>query len=428
MNRYNWRNVSQLFSATLVTQAVLSVANLAAGLLLIRYTSATQYGYYVLVTTVLLLATSSQRAYFNGPLSVIGPKLADPGRRDLVALLMRRQRLIVFPSAIALMGAALALAAAGRISAPVLWISAAFCAALPMALMREYLRQVLILYHRPGAVLYADLVYTAVFLAGTVAALWVLNATAALATASIGLASWAGYRLSCRGIPPELGHDTQPVPGDVDRSVRHLGRWSLAGSSLSWAYLNGYNYLLATIATAAAVADVAATRLMAMPVNLLLASLTGVLLPVASGWFVHGGIVALRRKLWIVAGLLLGLTLCYFAVLWPLRAWIAHEIMHQDFAQLDLLILLWGAVYVVTAVRTAAMTALQVLEHFDGLVYIGLIAAPAALIMSGVMIHRVGAAGAVSGVLLAELLHFAGILLLIARIVRRSRRQPDGAA
>src|SRR5690606_11593283 len=56
----------RMFSGAVVDQALLSASSLAVGLLLIRHASELQYGYFVLVTSVLMLTTSLQSA-FIGP-------------------------------------------------------------------------------------------------------------------------------------------------------------------------------------------------------------------------------------------------------------------------------------------------------------------------------------------------------------------------
>ncbi len=47
--------LARLFGSSIIDQALLSAANFAVGLMLIRYSSETQYGYYILAFNAMML-------------------------------------------------------------------------------------------------------------------------------------------------------------------------------------------------------------------------------------------------------------------------------------------------------------------------------------------------------------------------------------
>src|SRR5258708_13112080 len=69
------------FSTTVIDQVVLSGANFLVGLLLIRQTSDTDYGLFVLVQSAITLLMSGQMAWLSSPLAVLAPGKAPALRR-----------------------------------------------------------------------------------------------------------------------------------------------------------------------------------------------------------------------------------------------------------------------------------------------------------------------------------------------------------
>src|ERR1700736_1443592 len=80
------------FGMGLVMQALLSGANFAVGLILIRRTNDLQYSYYVLAANAILLLTALQNAFVQPFIVTNITSLDMAGRRDLVGALIRGNR------------------------------------------------------------------------------------------------------------------------------------------------------------------------------------------------------------------------------------------------------------------------------------------------------------------------------------------------
>src|ERR1700737_2479051 len=82
-------NLLRTFGMGLTIQALLSSANFAVGLILIRRTSDLQYSYYVLVTNALLLLTALQTSFIQPYVVSNLTTLDATGRHHLVGALVR---------------------------------------------------------------------------------------------------------------------------------------------------------------------------------------------------------------------------------------------------------------------------------------------------------------------------------------------------
>ncbi len=409
--------IARLFGASLVMQAMLSAANFLVGLILIRHTSNLQYGYFVLATNVLLLATGIQTAFIQ-PHMVLGlTRLELQGRRDLIGGVLRLRRRALPPTVIGGLLLTYGLHTAKLIGTEVSLIAAATLLALLATLGREFFRLALFAHHRPQDVLKADSVYVVLLISGVFAA--TMSAfVAVIAIAAVGCAAIVGRTLLARAL---WRHEAWNIAGapDILKDIGSLGIWSTAGSAIHWALSQGYNYLVAGTLDVEAVASIAITRLLMMPVNLLSAGIGTLLFPLTSKWMRDLGLLPTLRRLIIFALGVVGAALLYFAAMWLLRGWIFTEILKKQVEQRDALLLLWCAVFTLMLIRDQLVNILTAREQFRRLTTLTGISAAISLIASYAAMLRYGVSGAVAGVLIGELCNVIGIVVLIVIETKR---------
>jgi O-antigen/teichoic acid export membrane protein len=204
------------------------------------------------------------------------------------------------------------------------------------------------------------------------------------------------------------------APG-VLRQFAPLMAWSTAGAATHWTFGQGYIFLVAATLDVTAVAALAATRLLLMPVNLLSSGIGSLMLPLTSGWLHrHDTALVLRRLCWLATAMAT-VTLCYFALLWVSRDWIFAVALKKQFAQRDGLLLLWGAVFLVMVVRDPFGYLLAAQGRFRVLTLLTLGSAVLSLAASYAAMQRFGVTGALLGMLVGELINLLGIVVLSFR-------------
>jgi len=413
---------ARLLSSAITSQALLSAANFSVGLILIRSTTDIQYGYYVLASSAIVLLVSMQNAFFSPPLAIRMNRLDRHGRGELVGGLYRAQRRIL-PA----LGGAAAVIALGLWYAKVLdvytglLVPATAFAALAI-LHREYFRMVLLAHRRPYDVLRTDILYVVLMVAG-VMLVTLMPAAAVAAVFTLGLAAAASGILLSRTL-----HRHEPWSMDgaqgILREIAPLAAWSTAGAGIHWAFSQGYIYLVAGTLDVGAVAAIAATKLLMMPVNLLSTGIGSLMLPLAADWLQRHGARLLWRRLCLMALGLSAVTLCYFAVLWLLRDWLFAVLLKKEFAQRDELLLLWGAIFLVIVVRNQLICLPAAQGRFRILTSFTLASAVISLGSSYWGILRLGVGGALVGVLIGELINLIGMAILSLRYLQRPSRVP----
>jgi O-antigen/teichoic acid export membrane protein len=102
-----------------------------------------------------------------------------------------------------------------------------------------------------------------------------------------------------------------------------------------------------------------------------------------------------------------------------LRDWIFAVVLKKQFAQRDELLMLWGAIFLVMVVRSQLAYLLAAQGRFRVLTLLTLVSAVISLAASYWGMLRFGAAGALVGILIGELINAIGI------VVHSFRKAPD---
>ena len=405
--------IVRLLSSAVVSQALLSAASFAVGLLLIRQADALQYGYFILASGVIVLLVSLQNAFFGPVLAIRLTRLDRPEGGALVGGLYAALNLVVRWLAAAALATVIALWFAGVLDRQTALLSIAGIFAAIAILQREYFRIVLLAHRRPFDVLRGDVCHVVLMLAGVFVA--TRTATpAAVSLLALGIAAVASAILIGRAL-----HRHEPwasaSKAALLREIAPVAAWSTAGAAIHWTFSQGYIYLVAGTLDVAAVAAIAATRLLLMPVNLLSSGIGSLMLPLASGWLQQHGPALLLRRLGLFAVGLGLVTLCYFAVIWLARDWIFAVVLKKQFADRDELLLLWGLLFLVMVVRDQLGYVVAAQGRFRALSSVTLVSACIALAASFEFMRRLGVTGALLGMLTGELINLAGIVVLAIR-------------
>lgn len=413
---------ARLLSSAVSSQALLSAGNFIIGLILIRNTSNTQYGYYVLVFSAIMLSIGLQNAFFRPQLAIRFPRLDQTGRGELVGGLYREQRRLLPPLGVVIMIVAIALWYAGVLNSTTGPLVPAAVIAILANLYREYFRMVLFAHRRPQNVLHTDIFYVVFAVIGVYIATFT-SAPAVTAVMALCFAAVVSDILLFRTL-----HRTEPwnIEGaqGILREIAPLSIWSTAGAGIHWLFSQGYIYLVASTLGVTAVSAIAATRILMMPMNLLSTGIGSLMLPLASNWLHHHGARRVWQRLMLFALGMAVTTLCYFAVLWWLRDWIFAVVLKKQFAERDTLIMLWAAVILVIVVRDQLVYLLAAQGRFRTLSSFTFICAVISLITIYTAMLRFGVTGALIGVLIGEFINLSGIVIISIRSTQAPLTEP----
>jgi O-antigen/teichoic acid export membrane protein len=399
-----------MFSSAVAAQAVLSATSLVVGLILVRRTSDVDYGFYVLTVLVVMLTTATQNSFIQ-PQVVLRMTSADvAGRADLIGGLYREQRMLWPVFALVATATALALWWSGHLTDRALGVALVGSLAVIAAMFREFFRMMLMNYRRSGVVFGADLVYAALLITGVMAATFT-RWPALVAVCSLGAAALSGglvCYVSLRRMEPWNIHGERGIL----LSLVPSGVWTTAGSVTHWLFSQGFNFLIAGMLGVAAVAAVAATRILIMPVNLLSTGIGTLLYPTVAGWLTRHSVKKVLNRQLLIAGSLALAAVCYFALIWLMRDWLFLHVLKKQVPNRDRLLMLWFAVGILMLLRDQVVFVLLSRSRFRILTVLTVFSAVVALTTSVLAMRVFGVSGALLGVLCGEVVNVSGLILL----------------
>lgn len=408
---------AQLFGSAVIVQLILSVGNFVVGLILIRLTTSSEYGAYVLVLAAVLLFVQLQ----NG---IIQPEMLLRLTRDDVAkraLLIggvhRALRRVVYGSSAVAIASVIILGVSGVLTRETALVAAVAALAIAASLIREFFRMALMAHRRPTDVLKSDALYVLLTICGS----WLGTRTSiptAAATLSLAFSAMCSGALAARFLWRHEPWDVHASPR-IFREITSRGRWSGIGSAISWTFTQGYGYVVAAFLNVGAVGGINATRLVLMPVGVLSNGTTLLMRPTAYIWLERYGPATLIRRLLLAAAGLVCITIVYAVVVWLFRDWIFLEVFKKAFPDRDELLLLWSVLFIFFCIRDEAALLLMARSRFRSLAALTLISAILALTFTYVLVRRIGAPGALVAMLIGEAVNAVGIGLLSAHEIRR---------
>jgi O-antigen/teichoic acid export membrane protein len=412
----------RMLSGGVAIQAIISASNFIVGLLLVRRTPDAQYGYYVLIATVVLLSTTLQGAFIQPPMLIRFTRSNQSERANLIGGLLRDQRRFVPFVAVATLLIAVGLQLARKLDISLAALLVGGTVAVVAALRREFFRMVLFAYRRPDDVLKADFAYCVLLACGAFLAT-LTPYPAAAAAATLALSALAGSSLLSRAL---WRHEpwNPSAPKGILREIAPQGAWSAFGGGVHWLFSQGYNYLVAGTLDVTAVAALAATRLLVMPVGLLSTGIGTLMLPTVSRWTNDHAAAKILKRLALFASGLAAAAACYLVVMWVARDWIFGNLLKKAFQQRDLLLLVWSTVALVTVFRDQLLYFLIARARFRTASTITFFSAVISFAVSFVAMRRFGVIGALLGLLAGEVVNVAGIIFFS---LFEARQSPDAA-
>jgi len=110
--------------------------------------------------------------------------------------------------------------------------------------------------------------------------------------------------------------------------------------------------------------------------------------------------------------------LTYVALMWLMRDWIFLNVLKKDYPQRDLLLGIWALVFLCTVVRDQVIFLLIAHARWMQLAGLTSVCAVLGLSVSFFAIQRYGAAGGLLGLLVGEIAHVVGVIVLTYRDMR----------
>lgn len=353
-------------------QVLLSALSLALSLALLLWATKAEYALYAQLMNLASLAGPLHVGLFLSaatPVVAGAAQEARPGLRSALARAMLVHAVIAIPIAVVALlvgGPMFGLNQSG--------MAIGFAALLVGQWLREFVRMQAYAVERPAEALAVDVAYTVVIgaligglvLTGAVTAAFALVAVCA---ASLVACAVPFVRLAAAPVAPGM-------LAAVFARTWALGRWDAAGSIVTWVSSQSYLVVASISRGIEGVADIAATRLVAVPLAVLVAGHANVLVAGCARSLRDRDLPRVVRLVRRSALAFLLVATLYFGVVALAYPLVEARILPATFAGLQDLALLWIVYGALTGLTTMGASVLKASMHFDRLFRCYLLAAP----------------------------------------------------
>jgi O-antigen/teichoic acid export membrane protein len=373
----------------IANQAVISLANLAIGLAVLRFGSKEGFGLYSLGYMAVIVASGFAGGLFAAQLPARLLQRPEAARARFAGALFAAQVALSLGLCLLLLGLGSAMGLAAPVGGgPVAQTIFVALLAAPCAMALDYLRAHRLVLHRPASALGLDLL-NAVVWAGLTLAGWQAGWPLHLAAlAGYGAACLATILIGLRGTGLEAG-PMRPALAEAWEQ----GRWALGGVLVTVAQNNAHLYLLAWLQGTGAAAEMNAARLLVAPVALITVGVNRTLIPRMAAQQAAGEAAqqALLQRQALL--LVLGAMAAYGLLLALGWGWVRAVVLPAGYAAVGLLALGWGLVFALQAVSESFSARLQARGRFRGLTLANALTALPVLAGVGPLILLAGPAG-----------------------------------
>ena len=399
-------------------QALLSLVNFLIGIILIKWTSKIDYGYYSTAFPVMLFMISLQNAVINGPLAVLLISKKGEDKERYTSSLGFGQYIVVIPAVV--LGLVCIYFLRNTLldqgKAPV---AAAVCAASIGILWREYTRSYHFAEEQPLKVLNMDVLYVIFMLVLIGSVQLLFNISVARIFLIVGI--------SGLGVGLVYGLRVFKYSNAVTIKESYLenwqyGRWSLLGVIVTHLQQYSYIYLLGTLIGSTAVAEVSASRLLMMPLLFIQAGWAKLAVPHGSRLREGGRANLFFKRLVFVA---LAFSTCiavYVGLLFGFSDLLRRFLFSDKYSNFEEYILYWGIVFIAGFITSNASFGLQAMKKFDVIAKMNLITMTMTVGCCYIFIQRYGIKGGLIGLILGSV--GLGVLLWIAFFKEVYKRSP----
>lgn len=399
-------------------QALLSTLSLVFSVVLIKTAPAEEFGYYSVAFSVSLFLVSVQNAIVNTPLVVLLPAKRGEEKRRYVGSLCYGQFMALAP------GVCFTLVLLGLFR---LWglddakanVASAVSVASLGIMFREFLRAHSFAEEAPRRVLGIDLLYS--LLVASLLGVTYLSSqiTAPLVFLMMGASSF----LVALGFSRRQGwrYEKDVVQASFQENWT-FGRWALFGVLVTHLQNYSYLYLLGTLRGSAAVAQVAASRVVLTPLLLAQAGWANIAVP-------HGSRLREKNLLsrfvreQVLANLgFAGAAVAYLLVMRAASGFLQAAVLTEDYTQFTDYLGLWGAIFVANFFSVNASCGLQVLKEFRKISQLNFLTMIVTVGSAYLLIRMYAIKGSLAAVLIGEILLASGLWFRYARSLSATLR------
>jgi O-antigen/teichoic acid export membrane protein len=386
-------------------QAILSLSNFLVTILLIKFVSKGDFGYFNVTLTIISYFVSIQNALVTTPLIILlASKNKEQKQIFSSALFNGQLRAVIF---IAILSIIVFLPLyLFDLEATVYLIGLAAGVSLIGILSREFFRTLSYAQEQAVRALKQDVLYILIYLLIIILSKFLYHVNVPFTVLAMGLSTILVYTFFNYKESVKVSRE------DIKNSYKEtwiLGKWSLIGVTVTHFQTYSYQYLIVILLGTLAVADNSASRLLLMPLVLLRQGWGNIVRPRGAKLRQQNKLKKFYKELILASTIITILILIYVIILELAGGIIEQYLFSEKYNKSIDYVYYWGGIFIFQYIRSNASFGLQVIKKFKNIALINSITMVITVLISFFLIGKFGVPGALIASMFGEFI-FGSIL------------------
>ena len=347
-------------------QALNSATSFGITLLLLKYVSKVEFGYFSIVLTIITYITWIQNAIINTPLTVLLASKSSEEEIQFSSSLFRGQNIIVILFSIISVSISLFIYFFYDNDIIPLIIAAASFALIGI-LSRTYFRQLSYAQEQPKKALKQDALFTLFYAVFILISLLISYFNIVIVLVGMGVCNILVFTLYNVHESPK--RSVKEIKAAYSESWK-LGRWSLVGITVTHFQTYSYQYLIAIMLGSISVAENSASRLLISPLIFMQAGWGSIVRPRGAKLREQNQMHKFFKEL-IIASILIAVAIsAYLILIYSASSFFKRYLFTDKYEESMDYVFYWGGVFVSQYITVNASYGLQVIKKFKDLALI----------------------------------------------------------
>ncbi len=392
-------------------QGLLSGANFAVTVLLIKYLPKEDYGFYAIAFSVSLFLISIQNALVTTPLTVLLAEKSSEEKDKYIPALFWGQLYFLLPFVI-LSIIILYILSLQAENPKIYFIYIGLSIASIGILVKEYFKACLFVVEQEAKVISMDFV----FIIAYIGSLFILNFTGIISVTwviiTLGITSLSASFAQINSIKKLSSLK------DIMKSYHEnwiYGKWALVGVTTTHIHTYGYIYILGLLLGSEAVAEINASRILLMPFLLLSSGWGRISRPYGAKLRESNQMSKYFKEILFISFIFCIGILFYTLILKLFSVPLSSLLFTDSYKDVFSYIFYWAAIFMVTFFRSNASFALQVIKKFSKLATINICTMIVTLVSAYFLIIKYAITGALISNLTGEIFFAVALWYALTR-------------
>jgi O-antigen/teichoic acid export membrane protein len=397
------------------SQGMLSISNFTIGIIMAKYCEKSEYGMYVILFSFIGILGGYQKGIINAPLMTLIHNKNEHEQKIYISSLSAGKNYLFLPPLLVLTLSMIVFGFISRVPGYYLKEGVVLFAVTTIFLSKEFLRVLNFVSMDTKTILIMDLLNVIVVFIGMFFLVYYDIVSSLTGIVILGVGYFVAYLFSRKKYIYKTSINKKSIKSALLENWNY-GKWVFLGVTSSLLQERGYIYIVTALLGLSTLAEISASRLFLVPIGLLSLSSAQIVIAKGSKMVASNNNKEFRDFVFSFVSVSLGIWFIYYILILLISDYIVL-FLGEKYANLQMLIAIWGIYFFIYTIRMLIGTALIVYGHFKKQAAYDIVGSTLAIASCFFLISIIGRSGGIISLIIGE----AATMLLYLKLYIQAR-------